>query len=1043
MPPRAHQGRKHWILRAFRACRYCLLSLLVLVLGAFLYFTQIGLPDFLKRRLQAELRAQGVELEFGRLRLQGYGGFLAEGVTLAHSRPQAGPQFTAEELVVQLDTAALRRLQLQVTSLQIRQGRLIVPVIASNEPPDELVVEQVSTELRFRPGDCWELARFQAESLGARLNLSGTLTNASAVREWSARQPATTASSLWQWHLRRALRLARQVQFSRPPDLTIRLQGDARDPTGFTAEVSSRAENADTAWGTLGGFALTARLNQPSGTNGLGLSDLKLEISEARTRWGELRRGLLEIHYAQSFTNPFPAAADWNLDLAGVHTPWGETDRIHLQAHGCQPPDQPGRLRTQLSLTSDGLLIAPGKSGTNQLTAEMLHDGTSPIPLRADWRLRVTEPESALGHAREVQFTGRLTRRVVESPRQANADWAWWAWLEPVQLEWEGSLDQVEFTNAVADRVAFSGRWNAPDLTVGRLHADLYERQLDATARVNVATRQVEANCGFNFDVYRVISLLTPKAQKWLRQYTWQEPPEVNGQIRATLPAWTNAHPDWRVEVLPTLRLDGFFRGSNAFFRDIPVSTAQSHFTFSNQVWHLPDLVVTRPEGRVELAHRADSRTRDYSFDLRGQIDPQVLRPLVPEPQQKAFDFFRFTGPPLVEGVITGRYHARERTAFHAHVIATNFVFRDEVVSFLESQIQFTNRFLWATNTTLRSGPEWALAPGVGFDFDARTLFLTNVTAVMDPQRVARAIGPKTARILSPYSFKQPTAARVDGSVNVREKEKADLSFDLSGGPFSYWKLNAPEIRGLVRWRGQSVTISNLLARFYEGHLAGDFAFDVSAPSNTLFRFQTTVSNVNFHALMSDLQSPTNRLEGLLNGDWGIDRADTGDWESWQGWGRASLREGFLWDIPLFGIFSPALDAVLPGVGKSRVSGLTATFTITNSVIHTDDLELRSPAMRLAYRGTFDFHGNVNARVEARLLRDVWIVGPLVSLVFKPLTKLFEYKVTGTLSQPRKEPLRIPKPLQLPLRPWQTLKEIFGAEGEANKPPPGADGGKP
>ena len=1043
MPPHAQTRRKHWTSRAFRACRYCLLGLFVLILGALLYFTQIGLPDFLKRRLQTELRSRGVELEFGRLRLQGYGGILAEGVTLAHAAAQSGPQFTAGEVVVELDAAAVWRLQLQVTSLQIRQGRLILPVIASNEPPDQLVVERVSAELRFLPGDCWELDRFQAESLGTHLDLSGTLTNASAVREWSSRQPATAASSLWQWHLRRALRIARQVQFNRPPDLTLRLQGDARDPTGFTVEVSSRAADAETAWGTLGEFALTARLNQPSGTNRLGLSDLKLEINEARTRWGELNRGFLEIRYLQSFTNPFPAAADWNLELGGIHTPWGETERIHLQAHGRQPPGHPGRLRTELSLTSDGLLIARGKSGTNRLTAELLHDETSPIPLQADWRLHVTEPESALGQAREVQFTGRLTRRAVESPRQANADWGWWAWLEPVQLEWEGCLDRLASTNLLADRVTFSGRWNPPELTVGRLHADLYERGLDATAHVNVATREAEAGCHFDFDVYHVINLLTPKAQKWLRQYTWQEPPEVNGRIRATLPVWTNAHPDWRAEVLPTLRLEGFFRGSNAFFRGVPVSAAQSHFTFSNQVWHLPDLVVMRPEGRVELAHRADSRSRDYSFDVRGQIDPQALRPLVPEPHQKAFDFFRFTEPPFVEGVITGRYQARERTAFHAHLIATNFVFRDEPVSFLESQIQFTNRFLWATNTTLRSGPEWARAPGVGFDFDARTLFLTNVTAVMDPQRVARAIGPKTVIMLSPYSFKQPAVARVDGSVNVREREQANLSFDLSGGPFSYWKLNAPEIRGLVQWRGRSVTVSNLLARFYEGHLAGDFAFDVSAPSNTLFRFQTTVSNVNFHALMSDLQSPTNRLEGLLNGDWGIDRAETGDWESWQGWGRASLREGFLWDIPLFGIFSPALDAILPGVGKSRVSGLTATFTITNSVIHTGDLDLRSPAMRLAYRGTFDFHGNVNARVEARLLRDVWLVGPLVSLVFKPLTKLFEYKVTGTLSQPRKEPLHIPKPLQLPLRPWQTLKDMFGGEGAGDQPPPDAGGGKP
>jgi len=49
MPPQAQKRRKHWIPRAFRACRGCLLGLFVLILGAFLYFTQIGLPDFLKR----------------------------------------------------------------------------------------------------------------------------------------------------------------------------------------------------------------------------------------------------------------------------------------------------------------------------------------------------------------------------------------------------------------------------------------------------------------------------------------------------------------------------------------------------------------------------------------------------------------------------------------------------------------------------------------------------------------------------------------------------------------------------------------------------------------------------------------------------------------------------------------------------------------------------------------------------------------------------------------------------------------------------------
>jgi hypothetical protein len=1023
-------------------CRFGLLATLALCLGAVLYLTQIGLPASLKERLQAELQARGVDLEFRRLRLRGYGGLLAEGVSLTGSRIDSGPQFTADELQVELDTAALWRLRLHVDRLQIRRGRLVVPVLAINEPPDELVVEQVSAELRFLPGDRWELTRFHAEALGGHLDFSCLLDHGSAVQQWSTPRPTTAHTSLWQWHLRRVLRIARRMQFSHPPDLTVRLTGDGRDPTTLSAEISSRVRDAQTAWGSLGELTLIMRLNQPSGTNGLGLSDLKLEFEDARTPWGELRQGRLDTRYVQSFTNPFPAAADWTLDLGGLYTPWGETDRIHLEATGRQPPGQPGRLRTELSLSSDGLLFAPGRCGTNQLTAELLHDNTSLIPVEAGWLLRLTAPESEWGKAREVQFSGRLTRRDRATPSQANTDWAWWTWLEPVRFTWEGSVDQLSTPNVQADRVAVTGEWNAPELKIGSLHVDLYKRALDASVRVDVATRRAEADCRFDFDVYRVAGLLTPKARNWLSQYTWQQPPEVNGQIRVTLPAWTNAHPDWRAEVQPTLRLDGFFRGRDAFYRGVPISTAQSHFTFSNQVWHLPDFAATRPEGRLEFAHWADSKTQDFWFDLRGQIDPQAIRPLVPAPQQRAFELFQFTEPPRVEGFVSGRYHARERTTFRGHLTATNFTFRGEPVSSLQTQLQYADQHFTATNTLLRSGSEWAEAPGVGFNLASQTLFLTNISAVMQPQRVARAIGPKTAALLGPYAFQQPITARVDGSVNVREQERADLRFEVAGGPFSYWRFNTPEIRGVIHWLNDSLTISNLQARFYDGRLIGDFAFDLSPATNAILRFQTTVSDVNFHALMSDLQSPTNRLDGLLNGDWGIDRADTGDWKSWQGWGRASLRDGFLWDIPLFGLFSPAMDAVVPGLGKSRVSGLTATFTITNSIIHTDDLDLRSPAMRLAYRGTFDFDGNVNARVEARLLRDVWLVGPLVSLVFRPVTKLLEYKVTGTLSQPRKEPLHIPKPLQIPFRPWQTLKDIFGSE-EKSPAPAGDNGTKP
>ena len=156
---------------------------------------------------------------------------------------------------------------------------------------------------------------------------------------------------------------------------------------------------------------------------------------------------------------------------------------------------------------------------------------------------------------------------------------------------------------------------------------------------------------------------------------------------------------------------------------------------------------------------------------------------------------------------------------------------------------------------------------------------------------------------------------------------------------------------------------------------------------------------------MADLFLKTNHLEGRLSGSLVVTNANTADLQSWNGHGNLNLRDGLIWDIPIFGIFSDVLNGMVPGLGSSRANAGTCTFVITNGVIRSDDLDIRSTGMRLQYRGTLDFQGQVNARVEAEPLRDMWLVGPVFSTVLWPVTKLFEYKVTGSLGDPKAEPV--------------------------------------
>ncbi|MCX6896476.1 MAG: hypothetical protein NTZ16_13455, partial [Verrucomicrobia bacterium] len=123
--------------------------------------------------------------------------------------------------------------------------------------------------------------------------------------------------------------------------------------------------------------------------------------------------------------------------------------------------------------------------------------------------------------------------------------------------------------------------------------------------------------------------------------------------------------------------------------------------------------------------------------------------------------------------------------------------------------------------------------------------------------------------------------------------------------------------------------------------------------------------------------------------------------------------------------FTPVLNTFWPNLGSGRASDGGDTFTITNSVVRSDNLELRSPMMRMQYRGAVDFVGNLDARVEAEPLRNTWVIGPVVSTMLRPISKALEFKVTGNLDQPKAEPVYIPKFFLIPFTPFQSLRELF------------------
>ncbi|MFO1501611.1 MAG: AsmA-like C-terminal region-containing protein [Verrucomicrobiota bacterium] len=730
---------------------------------------------------------------------------------------------------------------------------------------------------------------------------------------------------------------------------------------------------------------------------------------------------------AGSLTNRTLARCEAQLQLDELQYPRARGRNLALSSLSSAEDATGQQMRTTVSARAASLESPLGAATVNQVVASMRHGWSVFSPWNLDWSVETSRLRTIWGEAAHCSMAGQAAPQLVWSDWRPIGDEAHlWRRLEPFDLDWSVEVRQVNAPQLALEKVFCKGQWRAPEVLLETLDVNLYGGTVQSDGCLDVISREVVARASLAFDVQKVLPLLTPKSRRWLSQFGWQSPPQASGSMRVVLPDWRDSHPRWRDEVMPTLELAGQFRGESGTFRGVPVSYAQSHFTLTNAVWHLPDLLVRRPEGEATLAYQGDMQSHDYHWKVQAQVDPKALRPLLEqEAAQRALDQFDFTVPPTVQGEVSGRWEDLASVRFQGHVNATNFTFRKETCSLFDAELALTGSSLQFRNVTVRHDTQEITVPNGSYDLTERVVYVTNAISTMDPGVVTRAIGPRIAAAFEPYHFDVPPRVEVSGCLPTSNTLDADVRFAVTAGLFRYWKLGIPDMTADVYWHGDDLAITRLRAKFYGGNLHWQGTFDFSVPVGAQMSFQGHVRNADLHELMRDLGLKTNNVQGSLDAHLKIQSANSDDWRSWQGLGQARLRDGFLWDIPIFGFFSPVFNSIRPGLGSSRVNAGDATFHIEDSVLHTSDLELKSPALRLRYNGWVDFKGAVDTRVQAEIFRDAWGIGRVLSMALWPLSKAFEYRITGSIHQPETEPVFIPKALMWPFHPWKSLKKLF------------------
>jgi len=626
------------------------------------------------------------------------------------------------------------------------------------------------------------------------------------------------------------------------------------------------------------------------------------------------------------------------------------------------------------------------------------------------------------------------------APTNAAVAWGFWTNLQSFRLAWSVRVDELRTAQLTGKAVACAGIWAAPTLAVTNLAGKIGNGRLQASAVLDVPSRKLTFTNNSNFDPNVLAKLLPEKTRAELVQVTWSTPPVLRADGAVRLPPWTNGPGNARYDFASSVLVNGELGFTNAVIAGVALDRLHTRFHYDAPVLELTDLSVAQGRTELLLNGYASDATKTFRVRLNGQLDALTVRDLLPNTNavHGFTNILTFHQPLVLTVDVIGNLRTLQTLSATGQIALADFAVRGQPVDQVTANVTYSNlmvNFL-QPHISRENGSEQLSGERVTLDIAGQRIFVVNGEGHANPVAITRAIGPKTAHLMEPYQFPTIPTARVSGTIPIKQvhdelvTDDADLVFVVTDTiSFRWRKFETPAASGTVRWYKDLIILSNVTAQCYGGTAQGRAVFNVDPKIvGTDFNFDVVGTNVDLHRMGQALWSPTNRLEGSLSGTVTVTSANSSDWRTWNGSGRLQLRDGLLWDVPVMAIMSPLLNAFTPGLGNSRATEATAPFTMTNGVIRSDEVLIRSTMMRLQYNGTVDLEEKVDARVTAQLLRNTPVLGSVMSVVLWPVSKIFECQVTGKLSDPIVKPVYMPaKLLLVPLHPIRTLEELFSS----------------
>ncbi len=437
-------------------------------------------------------------------------------------------------------------------------------------------------------------------------------------------------------------------------------------------------------------------------------------------------------------------------------------------------------------------------------------------------------------------------------------------------------------------------------------------------------------------------------------------------------------------------------------FRGMDFDAFSTDFASSNGKIFLRDAKLLAAGGQIGVDLLL--APQDFRVRLSNTIAPTAFAPLLGKKERDALKLMDFRDAPYLQLDLRGPkpdFAALSGTGF-LRLGRTSM--RGSSLDWAQSKIEVAESAITYRDFSLGRGK----AVGKGtfvYDFGGQQVILRNVESTMPPVDVMMWIDPNIAEVIKPYRFRQPPKVLADGMVHMKDPGKNDLHLDIQSDiGLDYDLLNRTLKFGRtlanVDITGTKVIATVKSAELMEGNVGVNATVSID-PSDPTFGAAIDIRRVNF-AQLTKLYFNYEDSLGVGSGNYKF-TARMGQEQQMRGEGSLRVEDGHVFAIPILGPLSDIINKIIPGAGFQTARLATADFTVGDERISTKNLKVEGAGFSLYGYGDIFFvkdKMDMSVRINAR---------GIPGLVLFPVSKLFEYVSTGSVSKPEWRPKIIPR----------------------------------